>query len=556
MTSKHRILLIDDDAASLRLMSLWLEEAGYTVHCVSSGEAALESVAADCPHFVISDWDMPGMDGLELCRRLRQEKLAHYVYTLLVTGKSRPEDIVQGLEAGADDYIAKPVHRAELLARVRAGGRLLELESRLAELARTDPLTGVPTQRVFYEAAEKEAERVRRYRLPLSCVMLDVDFFKRVNDTYGHQAGDQVLKGVAQLLAASCRATDSLCRYGGEEFCALLPETTEQDAALWADRVRRGLLEIDFVYDGRPLRVTASFGVASMASPSLGAAELVDRADQALLVAKQTGRDRVVCFSTLDDRPLRGRLVPPCYDALFHEVLARDVMTTLVAPLKAGDTIRRAADYFLNYRIGSSPVVDEDGRLVGIVSERDLMQAEPTLAGWAQPVRAVMKSNVVCYAADTPIAVVFQFLCRVTIRAVVVVCGSVPVGVISRGSFLRWFANRLRLAEAELASAELFAQPTTREELAREYSAQLAQALAHHASVMEQALAEPGDDLTSPVVAAASRMQEMLLDLLGWSRYLQVPVASLAGCAADGREPPPRFVGWPAPELLPPTPQS
>jgi two-component system cell cycle response regulator len=479
---------------------------------------------------------------------------AHYVYTVLVTGKSRPEEIVQGLGAGADDYLVKPVHRVELLARVQAGGRLLELESRLAELARTDPLTGVPTQRVFYEAAEKEVERVRRYRLPLSCVMLDVDFFKRINDTFGHTVGDHTLKGVARLLAESCRTTDSLCRYGGEEFCILLPETNEHDAALWADRVRKTLSAQMFSVEGQPVRVTASFGVAALALPTLGAAELVDRADQALLVAKQTGRDRVVCYSTLDDRTLRGRLISPCYDALFHEVRAEDVMTSLVAPLNVAESIRRAADYFINYRISSAPVVDDEGRMVGIVSERDLMQVEPTLVGWAQPVSEVMKTNVVCYDADTPITVIYQFLCRVTIRAVVIVCDSQPVGVISRGSFLRWFGNRLRLAEAELAPEEFYDIRGQRQELARDSAAQLAQAISHHAAIMERALGEESVDLTSPVVSAASRMQDMLLDLLGWTRYLQEPLPPATVLPRDeSRED--EFLGWPCPELLPPTTQ-
>jgi len=552
MAAKHRILLIDDDPAMLRLMSHWLQEAGYTVQLACDGEVALGMMAVDCPHFVITDWDMPRMDGLEVCRRIRQQKLPHYVYTVLVTGKSRPEEIVQGLEAGADDYVVKPVHRVELLARVHAGGRLLELESRLAELARTDPLTGVPTQRVFYEAAEKEVERVRRYRLPLSCVMLDVDFFKRINDTYGHTVGDQALRGVARLLSESCRATDSLCRYGGEEFCILLPETNEQDAALWADRVRRALAATVFKADGQPVRVTASFGVASLSIPTLGAPELVDRADQALLVAKQTGRDRVVCYSTLDDRTLRGRLISPCYDALFHEVQAQDVMTSLVAPLYVDDTIRRAADYFINHRISSAPVVDASGAMVGIVSERDLMQVEPTLEGWAQPVSEVMKSNVVCYPTDAPITAIYQFLCRVTIRAVVVVDDTRPVGVISRGSFLRWFGNRLRFAEAELAPEAFYDVRGQRQESARESASQLVQAITHHTAVIERALSECSTDATSPVIGAASRIQDMLLDLLGWTRYLQdPPPATRPNELADGS----KFYGWPCPELLPPNTQ-
>ena len=289
----RRILTIDDSKTMRDMLRLTLSDAGYDVIQGVDGQDGLD-VLGDTPvDVVITDINMPRMDGLELCQRLRQQKLPHYVYTVLVTGKSRPEEIVQGLEAGADDYLVKPVHRVELLARVRAGGRLLELESRLAELARTDPLTGVPTQRVFYEAAEKEVERVRRYRLPLSCVMLDVDFFKRINDTYGHPVGDQVIRSLAWLLKGRLRASDIIGRYGGEEFLVVLRSACLDEAEAVLDCIRADFATLPHAHATGTLRAAFSAGIACFPAWSTGN-DLTHAADEALLEAKRQGRNRVM----------------------------------------------------------------------------------------------------------------------------------------------------------------------------------------------------------------------------------------------------------------------
>ena len=216
----------------------------------------------DHPSIVITDWVMAPMDGIEFCRLLRQKKLPHYAYVVLLTSKSQTADLVKGLGAGADDFITKPVHQGELLARLQTAVRILEQERRLTELARKDHLTGVLNRRTFYELFEMEWNRVTRYRHPLSCVMVDADYFKNVNDTYGHLVGDHVLWFLAQSLKSLSRGPDQICRWGGEEFCVLLPETDEQGARLWAERCCTTIAETSLTSGRHHLTVTASFGVA------------------------------------------------------------------------------------------------------------------------------------------------------------------------------------------------------------------------------------------------------------------------------------------------------
>src|SRR5688572_8381475 len=233
-----KVLLVDDDPAMLRLLAKWLEAEGYQVLRAGDGRMAMELIEAEHPRLLVTDWEMPNVNGLELCRWVRGQNFGHYLYTIFLTVRTDSADMLKGLEAGADDFLKKPVDRNEILARIRAGSRVLELEQRLSLLANTDAMTGLATRRVLSEDLRREWARSERYHAPLSCVMIDIDFFKRVNDIHGHQAGDEVLRSFGQHLAAGVRNSDFVGRYGGEEFCVVLPETSEQQALLWADRLR------------------------------------------------------------------------------------------------------------------------------------------------------------------------------------------------------------------------------------------------------------------------------------------------------------------------------
>jgi diguanylate cyclase (GGDEF)-like protein len=435
------VLLADDDPAILRILSTWLEKGGYRVRRAGNGELALAAIEADCPDFLVTDWEMPNINGPELCRRVRRLKLPHYVYILFLTSKSTTSEVIEGLEVGADDFLSKPVYRGELLARLQSGSRVLEMERRLTQLARTDSLTGLMPRRTFHEALEKEWQRAKRFHLPLSCVMLDLDFFKRVNDIHGHPAGDSILKAVAALLTDCTRGGDSVCRYGDDEFCVMLPETNEHDAALWAANVGRRLWAIAIVSRGKEIRITGSFGTAGRHDDLQNSTELVNRAEQAMACAKQWGHDRIVRYESLDEKSDVDLEESNQHGALFHGITARDVMSPLVSSLREDQTVGEAAEYFCHWQINSTPVVHADGTLAGIVSEKDLLGTMASLDCWNSPLREVMKPNVTCYAEDTPIRSIYKFLCRVSIRRVVIVEQGRPTGTISRGTLLRWFTN-------------------------------------------------------------------------------------------------------------------
>lgn len=516
--SPYKVLLVDDDPAILRLLSIWLEKAGYCVAQARDGREALAAIERECPDFLITDWEMPVLDGLELCRSVRRLNLPHYLYILFLTVRASLDEKVAGLDVGADDFLTKPVHRDELLAQMRSGARVLQLERRLSELARTDALTGLPTRRTFYEGLVKEWERAKRIGFPLSCVMVDIDFFKRVNDVHGHPAGDAVLKAIADVLSQICRRSDTVCRYGGEEFCVLLPETTEHGAELWAERVRKRLASLVIPVGEKHVKVSASFGAAQKHDDTQTPEQLVDQADQALLCAKQSGRDRVVRFEWLSDAGNLRLGDSEEQGGLFEGVAARHVMTPMVACLREDQTIGHAAEFFLRSRINSTPVVDAQGKLVGILSEKDLMAAVVTLECWRRPVREVMKPNVICYEEGTPIRTIYEFLCRVSIRRVVIADDGRPTGTISRATLLRWFRN-LVITRGLLEAEDLSIDDDLDSHRSKERLAETAGELAQQASRLHDRFGEDADDLVPYVVGGATRMQELVNDLLAYSRY-------------------------------------
>jgi len=514
-----KVLVVDDDPAILRLLSTLLTKAGYTVQCAADGELALEAIEAECPDFLVTDWEMPHMDGLELCRRVRQLDLLHYVYVVFLTVRSSFDEMIEALEVGADDFIRKPIRRDELLARMRSGSRVIELERRLNQMARTDPLTGLMTQRTFYEAVEKEWQRAKRFHLPLSCVMMDLDFFKRINDVHGHPAGDAVLKAVAKMLVEGCRKSDFISRYGGEEFCVMLPETDEKNAVLWAERIRERLGSMAIPVGDKEIRVTASFGTAQPHGDTQTAAKLVDQADQALLCAKHSGRDRVVPYASLNRENELNLQESDEAGGLFSGIHARHVMVPLVVCMREDETIGQAAEFFLRSRLTSAPVTNAEGKLIGILSEKDLMAAMVSLDCWQRPVREVMRPNVICYDEDTPVRVIYEFLCRVSIRRIVITKDECPTGIISRGTLLRWFRN-LVISKGLLKNEDL---PEQAEEAdphrSKERLVETARELARQASELQARFDEDVEDLVPYIVGGATGMQELLNDLLAYSRY-------------------------------------
>jgi two-component system cell cycle response regulator len=301
-----RVLLAEDDPTTLLITQRLLKKAGYDVDVVTNGALAFERLKTHFYPMVLTDWEMPEMDGLALCRAIRSAALEGYVYTILLTARDSKENIVAGLEAGADDYLTKPVDEDELIARLNTGKRILSLEQSLRaanrrneHLSQTDALTGTYNRRYLMQRLPQEAERAHRYSHPLSLVLCDVDHFKEVNDTHGHQVGDQVLQGVAQFLRDHVRVEiDWVARYGGEEFVIVLPETPFAGALVAAEKLRAGLASTEFAIGNLVLKVTGSFGVAGFDLLEPGNSGIVDRliaqADACLYKSKSSGRNRVV----------------------------------------------------------------------------------------------------------------------------------------------------------------------------------------------------------------------------------------------------------------------
>lgn len=516
------ILLVDDDPTMQRLLARWIELQGYSVRIVSNGAEAQQAIKQSVPDLVITDWDMPVLDGLELCHWIRSAAFDKYVYTVILTTRDRTTDTVAGLTAGADDFLKKPVEQHELMARIRSGLRLSHLHERLRNLARVDALTGLLNQRSFFDAAYPLWQQSCATNTPVSCVMLDIDYFKRINDTHGHPAGDDVIRRVASLLEKHSRGTDIICRYGGEEFCAILSSTNEKQGKIWANRVREALRAEPIDVGEKTLHISASFGIAERLSDVESIERLIDLADQSLLVAKRSGRDRAVAYNDMRRMStIETTMGGP--RAVFGGLTAKDVMTTVVAGLNQDDSVATATRYFLQFRVNSAPVVDHHGKLCGILTEKDLMQIM-LHQGWQQlPIKDIMKDNVVCYEEDDAVVAIYEFLCRVTMKGVVIVRDGKPTGLISRTSLLRWVSNGQVLHSVGI-SREMTRQDT-RAEFAEAVSPErrlelTVAAITDNAHEIEKWIGASQDAQMAAVVGGATRIQDLVNDLLSVSQYL------------------------------------
>jgi diguanylate cyclase (GGDEF)-like protein len=295
-----RILIADDDAVSRRMLETMLRRLGHDVVTVEDGTAALTVLLGeDGPRMAILDWVMPGADGLAVCQAVR-ECSDNYVYMILLTARDRREDLVAGLEAGADDFLTKPFDASELQARLRSGGRVLDLQEgllRAQEAKQGEPsrdlLTGLWNRPMILDLLHRELRRAAHENRPFAIVLADLDHFKVVNDTHGHATGDDVLREAARRVRSVLRDYDFIGRYGGEEFLVLLPGCDEAAARDVAERVRAGISATLARIRDVELVVSASVGVACTTSGTTGSSVLIHAADEALHRAKSLGRNRV-----------------------------------------------------------------------------------------------------------------------------------------------------------------------------------------------------------------------------------------------------------------------
>jgi len=287
-----KVLIADDDWLTARMVERSLQSSGYELTVVEDGEQAWQILnGEDRPQIAVLDWMMPNMDGLEVCRNVRGAN-GPYVYILLVTGNDNPDSVVIAMDAGADDYIRKPCSPAELRARVRCGRRIVGLEEKLRRQATHDPLTGHLNRGAIMERMAVEMERSSRHGEPLCIAMVDVDYFKQVNDTYGHIAGDVVLSETVSRMSAVLRPYDSVGRYGGEEFIVVFPNCDVTNAVAIAERIRTTISAAEVNAQLEKIRVTVSIGLTEVRS-STDVQQAIRAADIALFRAKQMGRNRV-----------------------------------------------------------------------------------------------------------------------------------------------------------------------------------------------------------------------------------------------------------------------
>jgi diguanylate cyclase (GGDEF)-like protein len=299
-----KVLLVDDDELMRTQLSILLQHAGYIVSVAGSGEEALRCLDADPCSIVISDWEMPEMDGIALTRHLRGQRLESYIYVFLLTVRRAKRDIVVGLQAGADDYISKDAPPEEILARLETARRIVTLEQALRSanrenrrLAITDALTGVRNRRYMMKYLPREFDRCRRYGHAIAALVCDLDHFKRVNDSFGHDAGDDVLREFCSRAQSCLRTSDWMARTGGEEFVVVLPETDLEGASAVAERIRAAIALEPMQTCMGPLEITVSIGASALIPPRelprLTHTDLLQAADKCLYESKSQGRNRV-----------------------------------------------------------------------------------------------------------------------------------------------------------------------------------------------------------------------------------------------------------------------
>lgn len=297
------LLVVDDVPTNLKVVGSILSREGYVMTYAISGKQALERLEAACPDLVLLDLMMPGMSGIEVCRVIKANAAYAELPIIFLTASQEQEHLVDAFDAGAIDYVTKPFQAPELLARVKTHlklkfttDRLRQALDEVQQMVSMDTLTGVFNRRYLFQAAAQELARTRRYGSSFAVVMLDVDHFKQVNDTYGHLSGDAVLKEVANTIGQQLRSSDVLGRYGGEEFAIILPETSGSQAVQVGERIRQQLEALTFQVDSYAIQVTVSIGIGSYTAPTDSVDVIFKRADQALYFAKASGRNTCSIF--------------------------------------------------------------------------------------------------------------------------------------------------------------------------------------------------------------------------------------------------------------------
>ena len=288
MENKQKVLIIDDNAENIKIAANFIKNSELIIWTAMNGKTGIELAKAKHPDIILLDIQMPEMDGFEVCKILKKYVETKNIPIIFMTARTDDESIENAFEAGAVDYIVKPIRKSETTARVKTHLKLAQIINKLEKAAVTDGLTQMYNHRHIVEILDDEINRAKRYKSKLSVMMMNIDFFKKINDTYGHQTGDTVLEKIAEVIKNTIRESDTAGRYGGEEFLIIFPGVDEKEGLIGAERIRES---IEKIYFENGIKVSVSCGIAEYKGEDL--VRLIDAADKKLYTAKEKGRNRI-----------------------------------------------------------------------------------------------------------------------------------------------------------------------------------------------------------------------------------------------------------------------
>jgi two-component system cell cycle response regulator len=424
MSQPLKVLLVSADRGMLRQVSRFLRKFGYEVGQCAEPSRAATVMTGDRPDFLILDWDIGTPECVALCRSAGGERRRKYVYTFLVTDEAQPRTLTEAIQAGVDDFLSRPVVYGELLARLRAGARVLEYERRVREQAGWDPLTGLLSRQGFIAKA-----RGLTSAGPLAYAMLEVDHLASVRQSRGDVAADEVVEAFAGWLDQSAGSVDLLARCQQGQFAALLG-TDEKNAGQWAEQLCSAARDTEFACGGASVRITLSIGLAAERDGSVLAGDSLERAAEALALAQQSGHDGWATYGQCVAEETRWSQLAQA-GQLFDTTLARHVMTPNTATLGPDSPLGRAIALFRQTGLQAIPVVDGQGALQGIVPRRILgWIAEDGLTG--KTIAEVMTSAVTRFDETTPMNALMEHFLGTDDPLAIILSGDAPTGIVSR----------------------------------------------------------------------------------------------------------------------------
>ncbi|MBN1909300.1 MAG: diguanylate cyclase [Pirellulales bacterium] len=448
------IQVVADDRRLLRRLSAFLAVFGYDVHQAAGPHQAAAAVAARRPDCIVIDAGRSLGETLRWCSQIVDQGRREHVHTLLAVDESSPGALTEALEAGVDDFLARPIVYGEVLARLRAAARTIEFERRLGQQSNIEPVTGLPSR----AAVHRRLERLAGGSAPVGCAVLDVDFLAGINARWGHPAGDALLGVIAQKLIELGQSAELVASPGAGQFCAVFVGQTEDQVVQWADQARASLTEIEWAPGQPPVSLTLSGGVVVVGGEEVSVETILHRAEEALRSAKQSGRDLVARHGQFIDEARAWKDLI-ALGKLFEGTIARDIMTPCPLVLRPDDSSARAAALLGQTALGALPVVDTGGKLVGLLSDAGLLAGSGGGEGASNRVGDLMTPNPPARDEETTFDELMRLFQDEPATTLVIVHHDQPTGLVT--------ANNL-LALSSPVTAETF-RPSTPFSLGSDY---------------------------------------------------------------------------------------